>query len=63
MNILKDIPDLLKHIRDECDYLVNESKNLDLDSFLQNETLKRAFSRSLEIIGEASKNIPDDFRS
>ena len=29
---------------------------------LQNETLKRTFSRSLEIIGEASKNIPDDFR-
>jgi uncharacterized protein with HEPN domain len=30
--------------------------------FLRDETLKRAFVRSLEIIGEAVKQIPDDFR-
>ena len=29
---------------------------------MRDETLKRAFVRSLEIIGEASKQIPDDFK-
>jgi uncharacterized protein with HEPN domain len=27
------------------------------------ETLRRAFVRSLEIVGEATKKIPEDFRS
>lgn len=30
--------------------------------FLDSETLKRAISRSLEIIGEATKKIPADFK-
>lgn len=30
--------------------------------FLNDETLKRSFVRSLEIIGEATKKLPDDFR-
>ncbi len=30
--------------------------------FLENETLKRAVIRSLEIIGEATKKIPADFK-
>jgi uncharacterized protein with HEPN domain len=29
---------------------------------MANETLQRAFVRSLEIIGEATKQIPEDFR-
>ena len=29
---------------------------------MNNETLKRAVVRSLEIIGEATKNIPTDFK-
>ncbi|MFN4255026.1 MAG: DUF86 domain-containing protein [Saprospiraceae bacterium] len=32
------------------------------DQLLDDETLKRAVVRSLEIIGEATKNIPADFR-
>ncbi len=31
-------------------------------AFLQNETLKRAFVRSIEVIGAAVKQIPDTFR-
>lgn len=53
---------MLKHIQDECAFLLSESKNLDLDRFLKNEILKRAFSRILEIIGEASKGIPIEFK-
>ena len=33
------------------------------DTFSQDETLRRAFVRSLEIIGEAAKKVPDDFRA
>jgi len=54
--------DFLRHILDETEYLISTSKNLNKDSFLEDETLKRAFSRSLEIIGEAVKQLPDSFR-
>jgi len=33
-----------------------------MEMFLQDETLKRAVVRSLEIIGEASKKIPADYK-
>jgi len=48
----------LRHILDETGYLTVESRNLDKEQFLRNETLKRAFVRSIEIIGEASKKVP-----
>ena len=52
----------LRHILAETDYLVNKSADLPKDEFLSDETLQRAFVRSLEIIGEATKNLPADFR-
>ena len=52
----------LKHIRDECLYLVEKSKGLTYEEFLDDDTLKRAFVRSLEIIGEATKKISMGFR-
>ena len=35
---------------------------MDYDSFIEDPTLKRAFVRSIEIIGEAAKKIPDTIR-
>jgi uncharacterized protein with HEPN domain len=55
--------ELLQHIRDEVNYILNTSNNLSFDDFSNNQTLIRAFSRSLEIIGEASKKIPKSFKS
>ena len=52
----------LLHIRDEAEYLRRTSAGLDQESLLRDETLKRAFVRSIEIIGEAVKNIPDRVR-
>jgi uncharacterized protein with HEPN domain len=53
----------LKHISDECVFIINElEKGLGFNEFLNDELLKRAFVRSLEIIGEASKKIPIDFK-
>lgn len=52
----------VKHIADECVYIISVSHNLSKDEFLDDETLKRAVVRSLEIIGEATKKIPADFK-
>ncbi len=48
----------LRHILDETEYLMDESHGLSKEHFLQDGTLKRAFVRSIEIIGEASKKVP-----
>lgn len=53
--------DYLRHILDEAEYIISKSKGLNKSSFLKDKTLKRAFVRSIEIIGEAAKKLPDDF--
>jgi len=44
---------------DEIDYILSQISATNYDSFLGDETLKRAFVRSLEVIGEASKKLPE----
>jgi uncharacterized protein with HEPN domain len=58
----KDPKEFLRHILDECRYLNSISQDLNFEKFLEDETLKRAVVRSLEIIGEATKKIPADFK-
>ncbi len=58
MNQSKDYMDKINHINNEIDYLSIKLKVLTHDQFIKDETLKRAFVRSLEIIGEAVKVIP-----
>ena len=55
--------DYVRHILIEADYLIGSSAGLSFDAFAADETLRRAFVRSLEIIGEAAKKIPEDFRA
>ena len=55
--------DYLRHIAAEADYLLERSASLTFETFTQDETLRRAFVRSLEIIGEASKKVPEEFRA
>ena len=52
----------IRHILDEADYILSQLPGQDFESFNRNETLKRAFVRSLELIGEAAKRVPDDLR-
>jgi uncharacterized protein with HEPN domain len=52
----------LRHILDETTYIITNSTGLEKAVFLQDETLKRAYVRSIEIIGEAVKQIPDELR-
>jgi uncharacterized protein with HEPN domain len=41
---------------------VSTCENLSKEDFIKDETLKRAITRSLEIIGEATKKIPVDYK-
>jgi uncharacterized protein with HEPN domain len=53
----------LKHILDECGFILSViSTDMTKENLLEDETLKRAMVRSLEIIGEASKKIPADVK-
>jgi uncharacterized protein with HEPN domain len=54
--------EFLQHILDEARYLKENSRGVDRGSFLNDETLKRAFVRSIEVIGEAVKRVPDSLR-
>jgi len=54
--------DYLRHILDECDFLIGASTNLKMEEFLSDPVLRRACQRSFEIIGEAAKNIPASYR-
>lgn len=59
---MKDFKPFLKHILDECSFIENATKDKSFDDFVKDEILKRAVVRSLEIIGEAAKNIPMEIR-
>src|SRR5690606_10217524 len=58
----KDPKDFVRHILDECSFIISVSQNVEFKDFIENEILKRATIRSLEIIGEAAKKIPSDFK-
>jgi uncharacterized protein with HEPN domain len=52
----------IHHIIDEIDFILSQIPNIDYESFSKNPTIQRAFVRSLEIIGEATKKIPVEYR-
>lgn len=53
----------LQHIFDECLYIRSViTDDMEMDEFFIDETLKRAVTRSLSIIGEATKKIPADVK-
>jgi uncharacterized protein with HEPN domain len=52
--------ELFQHIFDEIEFINSEVKILSKESFLADAKSQRAFARSIEIIGEAVKNITPD---
>ena len=52
----------LQHILEEINFLIKQTEGISFDTFMADELLKRASARSLEIIGEAVKNISTDFK-
>jgi uncharacterized protein with HEPN domain len=54
--------EILRHIREEAAFLVDSTYNVSVEQFIENEVLKRACVRAIEIIGEAAKRIPSELR-
>ncbi len=52
----------LRHIQDEAEYLAARMKGMNKEKFIQDETVKWAFVRSIEIIGKAAKRVSSDLR-
>ena len=56
------ILEYLRHIREEGRFLAAAIEGNSQETFIEDEVLKRACVRAIEIIGEATKKVPDDFR-
>ncbi|MEN8376827.1 MAG: DUF86 domain-containing protein [Gemmatimonadota bacterium] len=54
--------DYLRHILHEAEYLAEVTSGLSREDFLVDETLRRAFARSIEVVGEAAKLLSPEWR-
>ena len=54
--------EFIKHILEEADFILDNTSNIRQQDFLQDAVLLRATIRSLEIIGEATKNVPNNIK-
>ena len=54
--------ELLRDILREAEFLETEARRTTREAFLGNEVIKRAFVRSVEVIGEAAKQVPEETR-
>ncbi|HRI11567.1 MAG TPA: hypothetical protein PLX89_01070 [Verrucomicrobiota bacterium] len=60
------LPTTLERLRDilrEAEFLSAQVALVSAGVFLPDEVRKRAFVRSVEIIGEAAKNVPEETRA
>jgi uncharacterized protein with HEPN domain len=53
----------LRDIAEAAEKVVRYTEGMDLTSFVKNEMAYDAVLRNLEVVGEASKNIPDEVRT
>jgi uncharacterized protein with HEPN domain len=47
----------------EAEFLAEQTRGRSKDELLQDEVLRRAVVRSIEVIGEAARQVPPDFRA
>ena len=52
----------LEHILESIELIEEYIENIDKDSFIKSKNIQDSVIRRLEIIGEAAKNLPFDFR-
>lgn len=55
--MIKDDSVFLRHILDEINFLEESSLNIAFSDLMKNKEKQRAWLRSLEVIGEATKNL------
>ncbi|AEF95817.1 HepT-like ribonuclease domain-containing protein [Methanotorris igneus] len=58
----RDVKAFLWDILKSIEKIEKWTKNVEFDEFVENELLQDAIIRNLEIIGEASKYIPENIR-
>jgi uncharacterized protein with HEPN domain len=54
--------ELLRDMLREAEFLRDQASRTTQSDFLSDEVLKRAFVRSVEVIGEAAKRVPEETR-
>lgn len=54
--------EFIGHIFEELKFVINTTNSLTFELFVEDEIIKRAVVRALEIVGEATKNLSIDFR-
>ena len=52
----------LKHILESVEWIEKDTKDLSKEDFFNNIPMQDAVIRRLEIIGEAIRNLPGDFK-
>jgi uncharacterized protein with HEPN domain len=55
--------ELVRHIFDECGFILIHTNNKTFDIVTDDKVLMKALERSIEIIGEAAKKVDDEFKS
>jgi uncharacterized protein with HEPN domain len=58
----KDVNAFIKHILESISLIEIYTTQITIDDFLKSQQIQDAVIRRLEIIGEASKNIPPEFK-
>ncbi len=53
----------LRHMLVEAEFLAAQTSTISRDDFLRDEVLRRAVVRSIEVIGEAARQVPQEFRA
>lgn len=59
----KDISIYFKHIKDSCNRIGRFIKNVTYEELLRDELIQNAVIRQLEVIGEATRQIPQEIRA
>ncbi len=59
----REIKNLLEDIYDAAMKIINYTKNMSFDEFMEDDKTVDAIVRNFEIIVEASNRIPDDFKT
>jgi uncharacterized protein with HEPN domain len=54
--------EFIGHIFDELKFVLKTTSQLNFEAFIEDEVIKRAVVRALEIVGEATENLNNDFR-
>lgn len=58
----RDLRDYINDLVEACEDILSFTRNMSYSDFAQDKKTVNAVVRSLEVIGEATKNLPDSFR-